>query len=198
MFPLGLAFLAETHLLISSLDDGVWLLNSISLCMSEMFLFFHHSWIISWLQNSRLTDFFPSLSSFFCSLLHFTFPYQVLWRYYFIVFWHFLQSWKKVKMLVSQSSPTPTSPTFCIPMDASLPGSSVTGILQVRLLEWDAISYSIGSSWPGGWIWVCCFAGRFFAIWTTRETLQSSIFFWGACYGFLVPLPGTKPLACTV
>ena len=43
MFPLGLAFLAETHLLISSLDDGVWLLNSISLCMSEMFLFFHHS-----------------------------------------------------------------------------------------------------------------------------------------------------------
>ena len=76
MFPLGLAFLAETHLLISSLDDGVWLLNSISLCMSEMFLFFHHSWIISWLQNSRLTDFFslPFFLLLFIASFHLPLP----------------------------------------------------------------------------------------------------------------------------
>ena len=37
--------------------------------------------------------------------------------------------------------------TLCDPMDCSLPGSSVHGILQVRILEWVAISSSRGSSW---------------------------------------------------
>ena len=34
-------------------------------------------------------------------------------------------------------------------MDCSPPGSSIHGILQVRILEWVAISFSRGSSWPG-------------------------------------------------
>ena len=33
-------------------------------------------------------------------------------------------------------------PTLCDPMDCSLPGSSVHGILQARILEWLAISFS--------------------------------------------------------
>ena len=37
-------------------------------------------------------------------------------------------------------------PTLCDPMDCSLPGFSVHGILQARILEWAAISYSRGSS----------------------------------------------------
>ena len=36
--------------------------------------------------------------------------------------------------------------TLATPMDVSLPGSSVHGILQVRILEWVAISYSRESS----------------------------------------------------
>ena len=36
--------------------------------------------------------------------------------------------------------------TLCNPMDCSLPGSSVHGILQARILEWAAISFSRGSS----------------------------------------------------
>ena len=32
--------------------------------------------------------------------------------------------------------------TLCKPMDYSLPGSSVHGILQARILVWDAISFS--------------------------------------------------------
>ena len=32
--------------------------------------------------------------------------------------------------------------TLCGPMDCGLPGSSVHGILQARILEWDAISFS--------------------------------------------------------
>ena len=33
-------------------------------------------------------------------------------------------------------------PTLCYPIDGSLPGSSVPGILQARILEWVAISFS--------------------------------------------------------
>ena len=39
-------------------------------------------------------------------------------------------------------------PTFCDPMDCSPLGSSVYGILQARILEWVAISFSRGSSQP--------------------------------------------------
>ena len=34
-------------------------------------------------------------------------------------------------------------PTLCDPVDCSLPGSSVHGILQARIVEWVAISFSI-------------------------------------------------------
>ena len=61
---------------------------------------------------------------------------------------------KKVKMLVAQSCPT-----LCIPMDCSLPGSSIQGILPARILEWVAIPFSRGSSWPRNWTGVSCIAG---------------------------------------
>ena len=54
-------------------------------------------------------------------------------------------------------------------MDCSAPGSSVHGILQVRKLEWAAVPFSKGSSWPRDWTQVSCIAGRFFIIWATRE-----------------------------
>ena len=38
--------------------------------------------------------------------------------------------------------------TLCDPMDCSLPSSSVHGILQARVLEWVAISFSRGYSRP--------------------------------------------------
>ena len=38
--------------------------------------------------------------------------------------------------------------TFCDPIDCSLPGSSVHGIRQARILEWVAIPFSRGSSQP--------------------------------------------------
>ena len=39
-------------------------------------------------------------------------------------------------------------PSLCDPMDCILPGSSVHGILQARILEWVAILFSRGSSQP--------------------------------------------------
>ena len=54
--------------------------------------------------------------------------------------------------------------TLCNPMDCSLPGSSVHGILQARILEWVAMRFSRGSSHPRDQTLVSCIAGRFFPI----------------------------------
>ena len=73
----------------------------------------------------------------------------------------------KVKVLVTQSFPT-----LFDPRDWSLPGSSVHGILQARILEWVAIPFSRGSSLPRDWTQVSCNAGRLFTVWTTRENFD--------------------------
>ena len=57
---------------------------------------------------------------------------------------------------------TKSSLTLCDPMDCSLPGSLVHGILQARILEWVAISSSRGSSRPRDQTGVFCLAGGFF------------------------------------
>ena len=74
--------------------------------------------------------------------------------------------WKWKKVYVSQSCQTPYDP-----MDYSLPGSSVHGILQARILERVAISFSRGSSWPRDQTQVSCIADRFFTVWANREAL---------------------------
>ena len=55
-------------------------------------------------------------------------------------------------------------PTLCDPMDCSLPGSSIRGILQARILEWVAISFSRRSSQHRDRTQVSHIAGRRFTI----------------------------------
>ena len=50
----------------------------------------------------------------------------------------------RVKVLVAQSDSLCL--TLCYPMDCSLPGSSVRGILQARILEWEAISLALNAA----------------------------------------------------
>ena len=71
------------------------------------------------------------------------------------------QSGEKVKVLVMTDS--------LWPVDWSLPGSSVHGILQERILEWVAIPFSRGSSQSRDQSLVSCTAGIFFTVWVTRE-----------------------------
>ena len=52
-------------------------------------------------------------------------------------------------LLGALSEVTQSCLTLCDPMDCSLPGSSVYGIFQARVLEWVSISFSRGSSDPG-------------------------------------------------
>ena len=54
-------------------------------------------------------------------------------------------------------------------MNCSLPGSSVHGILQARVLEWVAIPLSRESFQPRDRMWVSWITGKFIIIWTTRE-----------------------------
>ena len=53
-----------------------------------------------------------------------------------------------VKKVKSESEVAQSRPTLCDPVDRSPPGSSVYGILQARILEWVAISFSRGFSQP--------------------------------------------------
>ena len=65
--------------------------------------------------------------------------------------------------------------TLCDPMDCSLPGFSIHGIFQARVLEWVAVSFSRGSSWPRDRTRVSHTAGRHFTVvWATREATMSS------------------------
>ena len=57
---------------------------------------------------------------------------------------HFLPQCIKVK---SESEVTQSYPTLSDPMDCSLPGSSVRGILQARTLEWGAIAFFNRGVW---------------------------------------------------
>ena len=58
--------------------------------------------------------------------------------------------------------------TLCDPMDCSPPGSSVRGTLHARILEWVAVSYSRGSSWPrdaAGISYISCIGRQVFCHW---------------------------------
>ena len=60
-------------------------------------------------------------------------------------------------------------PTLRDPMDYSLPGSSVHGISQARILEWVAISFSRGSSQPRDRTHVSCIGRGILSHWATWE-----------------------------
>ena len=80
----------------------------------------------------------------------------------FLIPWKITLYWFQLHVLVSQ-----LCLTLCDTMNYSPPGSSVHEILQVRLLEWVAISFSIGRSQPRDRTQVSCLAGRVFTIWAT-------------------------------
>ena len=64
--------------------------------------------------------------------------------------------------------------TLCNPMDCSLPGSSIHGIFQARVLEWVAISFSRGSSRPRDRTQVSHIEGRHFTHWANQESPRRS------------------------
>ena len=77
--------------------------------------------------------------------------------------------WEICMQLKKESEVAQSCLTLCDPVDCSLPGSSVHGIVQARILEWVTISFSRGSSQPREWTRVSCTGGTRFNLWATRE-----------------------------
>ena len=71
-----------------------------------------------------------------------------------------------MEVLVAQSCQNPSEP-----MDCSLPGLSVNGNLQARILDWVSLPFFRESSWPRGQTPVSCTPGRFFTAWATKKAL---------------------------
>ena len=67
-------------------------------------------------------------------------------------------------------------PLFCDPMDCSLPGSSVHGIFQARILECIAMPFSRGSFQPRDWTWVS---------WISRQILYYWYHLSQSCHYFI-------------
>ena len=94
-------------------------------------------------------------------------------------------------------------PTLCDPTDYSLPGCSVHGILQARILEWMAMLSSRGLSWPRGRSCPLYCRQNFFLPFEPlgkplhkhhtvfpQLCLASALFWVLHVYGRLMPIPG--------
>ena len=89
---------------------------------------------------------FPGFYIYVCNLYIYVYIYNsLIWSVCIFIVSHVLLSW---------------DPMYC-----SLPGSSVHGVLQARILEWVAISFSRRSSRSRDQTWVSPITGRFFTIW---------------------------------
>ena len=86
-------------------------------------------------------------------LLYGEFIYFALSRHLFL----HTRSLKSLSYLVAGAAAAKSlqsCPTLCDPIDGRPPGSPVPGMLQPRILEWVAISFSRGSSQPRDRTWV--------------------------------------------
>ena len=93
---------------------------------------------------------------------------MLIWRYFADV----ASICSQLLLSQSESEVAQSCPTLCDPMDCSLPGSSVHGIFQARVLEWVVISFSSRSSQPRDQTWVSHIAGRWYNLWATTEVLS--------------------------
>ena len=92
--------------------------------------------------------------------------------YFFFLFWATTSYFPKLyHEWVSEwvSEVAQSCLTLCDPIDCGPPGSSVHGILQARILEWVAISFSRKSSRPREQTQVSRISDRRLNLWATRE-----------------------------
>ena len=90
----------------------------------------------------------------------------------------------------SESEVVQSCPTLCNYMDCSLPGSSIYGIFQARVLEQVAVSFSRRSSQPRDWTHI---VSRCFTIWATGEVLVADLLRVGVNMHFVEYLAKLNP-----
>ena len=87
-----------------------------------------------------------------------------LWIYIYI-FFIYIYTYICTHVTAAAAKSLQSGLTLCDPMDCSLPGSSVHGTLQARILEWVAMLSSRGSYWLRDWTWVS------YVSWISRRVL---------------------------
>ena len=102
-------------------------------------------------------------------------------------------SWKEAdsRSGQSESEVVQSCLTLCNPVDCSLPGFSVHGILQARILEWVTISFSRGSSRPRDRTRISHIGGRRFNLWATRKAHIAKLL--QSCPTLCDPIDGSPP-----
>ena len=94
--------------------------------------------------------------------------------------------WRQNTKVPPQESERSEVAQWCLtlwdPMDCSLPGSSLHGILQARVLEWVAISFSRGSSQLRERTGVSHIPGKCFNLWATREAQANQTWTYFSCH----------------
>ena len=164
VFPLLLFSSISLHYSLKkaflSLSTILWNFEFSWVCLSLSLLFLLLIFLQLFVRPPQITT-LPSWFSFslwwFCSLP----PLQYYWHLSLVLLAHY---WSEE---VKWSEVTQLCLTLCDPVDCSLPGSSIHGILQARILEWVAISFSRGSSRPRDQTWVSHIGGRCFNLWAT-------------------------------
>ena len=111
-----------------------------SLCADDFHIFISNS------------DFFSELSGCMSNLLH-----SILAFFSSISLAQYLSYIENRK---KENEVAQSCLTLCDPMECSLPGFSIHGIFQARILEWVAISFSRGSSWARDWTQVSHIVSR--------------------------------------
>ena len=114
------------------------------------------------------------------------------------ILWHCLPLWLEWKLTFSIPVATAAAakslqscPTLCDPIDGSLPGSPVPGILQVRTQQWVAISFSHAWKWKVKVKSLSC-VQLFTTPWTAAHQVPMSMGFSRQEYWSGVPLPFYK------
>ena len=122
-------------------------------------------------------------------ILAFIFTYTITFTYVCLFFLCF-----KLLSAAAAAKSLQSCPTLCDPMDCSLPGFSVHGVLQARTLEWVAISFSNAWKWKVKVKSLSCV--RLLATpWTAAYQAPPSMGFSRQQYWSGVPLPSPKLLS---
>ena len=135
------------------------------------------SWCVYWIPQSLWrTSLFNYNSSYFWNIgLDYTTSLPLLpisvWFLLYIFSHRFFSEWFQSLCISEVSEVAQSCLTLCNPIDCGLPGSSIHGIFQGRVLGWVAIAFSTGSSRPRDRTQVPCIVGRRFTIWATREAV---------------------------
>ena len=120
---------------VSSQKLGTISVKKVMMMMSQLRISSNHKKVGESMKDSSLA---PSMGARFCWYLDFVLKASRTGTINFCCF----------KPLCCYCLVAKSCPTLCKPMDCSLPGSSVHGISQARILAWVAISFSRGASWP--------------------------------------------------